>query len=154
MRPLERENKHAWNYVSHNPYGSVPKKKTIRYTRDANMWTGLERRTYIFSERGDVELDGLHIDPSVVDSPNLYLSLCTMIPSSLSLINLILLERSRRTTTWVVKLAKKLKMARLQLGNLQKKMRIISLWMMYISFFNPGVQIINLQIKSRVMTFF
>jgi hypothetical protein len=53
----------------------------------------------------------------------------------------------------VVKLAKKLKMARLQLGNLQKKMRIISLWMMYKSFFNPSVQIINLQIKSRVMTF-
>jgi hypothetical protein len=59
----------------------------------------VERSIYIFSERGDVELDGLHIDPNVVDSPNLYLSLFTMIPSSLALINLILLERFRRTAT-------------------------------------------------------
>ena len=124
MLPLERENKHMHETMSHKIHMD-PYKKTIRYPRDANMhvimWTGLERRTYIFSERGDVELDGLHIDPSVVDSPNLYLSLFLMIPSSLSLINLILLERSRRTTTWVVKLAKKLKVARLQLGNLQEK---------------------------------
>ena len=34
-----------------------------------------------------MELDGLHTDPSVVDSPNRYLSLFTMIPSSLSLTN-------------------------------------------------------------------
>jgi hypothetical protein len=100
---------------------------TIGCTTDANVWIGLERSTYIISESGDVELDGLQIAPSVVDSPNLYLSLLAMIPSSLPLISLILLERSRRTTTWVVKLAKKPKMARLQLGNLYTKKKCISL---------------------------
>lgn len=92
------------------------------------------RSTYIFSESDDVEVDGLHVDPNVVDSPILYLSLFEIIPSSLALINLILLERSCRTRTCVVKLAKKLRNARLQVGNLQKK-HFPSLWMMRESFF-------------------